>query len=49
MSPGEVVFSRKWKTKNPQLLVRQNDRYIKEMDMTAEFKNTQYTDERRTV
>ena len=47
LSPSEVVFKRKLKTKLPQFSVQPNDKYLRERDRRNKLKNKQYADQKR--
>ena len=47
LSPSEIVFNRKLKTKLPQFSVQPNDKYLRQRDKKYKLKNKQYADQKR--
>ncbi|XP_053390578.1 uncharacterized protein K02A2.6-like [Mercenaria mercenaria] len=47
LSPYELMFNRKMKTKLPQFSVFRKDKYVRERDTKAKMKNKRYADIRR--
>ena len=47
LSPSEIVFNRKLKTKLPQFSVQPIDKYLRQRDKKYKLKNKQYADQKR--
>ena len=47
LSPSEIVFKRKLKTKLPKFSVQPKDKYLRQRDMKYKLKNKQYADQKR--